>query len=329
MFRPLEFPATFRGTLPCADCAGILYTLNLFEDSVYYLRMSYLNSSKRGRHSDFDEVGRWTLSYDKTRLVLGGISNTSAQTFNVVNGDTLTKLDLQGNTIASKLSYDLVRAPTVQPLEPTLLLTGMYTYVADAGRFRECLTGREFSVAQENQNAVLEKAYSEKRKEAGEAILLSVEGTLTRRARTEGSGNENVLVVQRFLDLWPGDSCGMHVASASLENTTWNLRQIRGKPVNARAARRAIYVLLGGPKGQLRGFGGCNNFSGSYAIDGDAISFDALVSTKMMCRETVEIETRFFDALDAADGWKILGETLELYAHDGTVVAKFDSRSSQ
>ena len=36
------FPATFEGELPCADCPGIFYHLDLFEDGVFFLRTTYL-----------------------------------------------------------------------------------------------------------------------------------------------------------------------------------------------------------------------------------------------------------------------------------------------
>ena len=37
-----ELPASFTGELPCADCPGIRYDLNLFPDKSFYLRMTYL-----------------------------------------------------------------------------------------------------------------------------------------------------------------------------------------------------------------------------------------------------------------------------------------------
>jgi hypothetical protein len=39
-------PATFSDVLPCADCAGIRYTLNLEPGNVLYLRQTYLGKGE-------------------------------------------------------------------------------------------------------------------------------------------------------------------------------------------------------------------------------------------------------------------------------------------
>jgi NlpE-like protein len=60
-------PITYTGILPCPDCDGVRYTLSLREDFVYFLRMTY---AEDGPHSNFDQIGVWTLSADKTALIL-------------------------------------------------------------------------------------------------------------------------------------------------------------------------------------------------------------------------------------------------------------------
>ena len=45
-----RFPATFEGELPCADCPGIFYHLDLFEDQVFFLRMTYLGRAVGAIH---------------------------------------------------------------------------------------------------------------------------------------------------------------------------------------------------------------------------------------------------------------------------------------
>jgi uncharacterized lipoprotein NlpE involved in copper resistance len=58
-FAEQSFPATYTGVLPCADCEGIRYTLNMFEDEVFFLRMTYLG---KGNGDSFDDIGTWDLS---------------------------------------------------------------------------------------------------------------------------------------------------------------------------------------------------------------------------------------------------------------------------
>jgi len=51
----LRLPATFTGTLPCADCEGIAHHLDLWPNQAYHLRREWL-----GREGDAvrDEIGR-------------------------------------------------------------------------------------------------------------------------------------------------------------------------------------------------------------------------------------------------------------------------------
>ncbi|WP_157092341.1 copper resistance protein NlpE N-terminal domain-containing protein [Thioalkalivibrio nitratireducens] len=48
--HPLEdLPTTFEETLPCTDCPGIDFHLNLREDGVYFLRETYQDREGRIR----------------------------------------------------------------------------------------------------------------------------------------------------------------------------------------------------------------------------------------------------------------------------------------
>jgi heat shock protein HslJ len=107
-----RLPATFSGTLPCADCPGILYQLNLFPDHTFVSRMSY-----QERDTQVDDRGIWELAGDGKTLVLRGRGGEK-QKFALRDSQTLRKLDQAGQEIVSKLNYDLKRAPTFAPLEP-------------------------------------------------------------------------------------------------------------------------------------------------------------------------------------------------------------------
>jgi heat shock protein HslJ len=104
-------PATFVGTLPCADCPGIRYQLNLNADHTFTSRMDY-----EERNTSFSDSGRWEFSADGKALVLhGGHGSTEEYALRVV--ETLRKLDSDGNEINSKFNYDLKRAPEFAMLE--------------------------------------------------------------------------------------------------------------------------------------------------------------------------------------------------------------------
>lgn len=51
---PIISPSTYKGLLPCADCPGIVYQLNLLPDHRYHMRLNYQDRAAR-----FDEYGGW------------------------------------------------------------------------------------------------------------------------------------------------------------------------------------------------------------------------------------------------------------------------------
>ena len=99
-------PASFMGTLPCADCPGIRYQVNLLPDHRFVSPMTY-----EERNSRFDDRGSWQLAGDGNVLILHGRGGAQ-QNFAVQNADTLRQLDTGGHEIVSKLNYDLKRALT-------------------------------------------------------------------------------------------------------------------------------------------------------------------------------------------------------------------------
>jgi copper homeostasis protein (lipoprotein) len=209
----LDFPATYAGTLPCADCEGIRYTVNFWSDQVFFRRMTYLGKGE-GEGLNVDDVGRWEFSEDGHNIILNTKDEVSDM-FAIEGRDTFRKLDLNGRVIESSLNYTITRQDKLVWFEPRVRMHGMYSYMADAGWFTECLSRFHVAVAQEADNADLERQYSFARSEPGEAILVSIEGRIVSRPKMEGTGKEHVLVVDRFLNLWAGETCWPEVKVAA------------------------------------------------------------------------------------------------------------------
>jgi heat shock protein HslJ len=76
--------------------------------------------------------------------------------------------------------------------------------------------------------------------------------------------------------------------------------------------------------GTVSGSGGCNRFNGSYEVDGSAISFGPIASTKMACEEpAMGQETAFLAALAASTTYAISGDALELRDDTGALQVGF------
>lgn len=103
-------------------------------------------------------------------------------------------------------------------------------------------------------------------------------------------------------------------STATLENTYWKLLAMNGRLVATPENGREVHIVLAkdGDKRMLKGFAGCNSIGGAYTVDGNKIGFTA-ISTKMFCDDRMDVENFLLDVLTKADGYKIKGETLELY----------------
>jgi copper homeostasis protein (lipoprotein) len=315
-------PVSFIGELPCADCPGIRYHVNLFPDRVFFLRTTYIG---RGDDAAHDDIGSWVVSSDRTMLLLKGEREAPAM-FRIKDETTLRLLNVEGRDIESPLNYDLQRTKNLEPLEPRLAMRGMYRYFADAGLFTECLTRRRWPVAQEKDNAALESAYTKARLTAGEELLVNLEGQVAMRPKMEAQGAQPTLVVERFIGVSPGEKCGARFSPAPLESTYWKLTRLGDKPVTVAAKQGEPHFVLDNKTKRIAGSGGCNRFTGSYQRSGDRLTFGKMAMTFMACPESMETEREFVAALEQVRSWKIFGEYLELFDSNGGFLARFEAR---
>lgn len=101
----LETSVEFEGTLPCADCPGIITTLTLYPNQTYQLDTVYID-----RDSSFTSKGSWKYDTNPPRYVL----IDDKQQYQILNNDTLQAMDMDGNPIESGLNYKLKRVDVTQ-----------------------------------------------------------------------------------------------------------------------------------------------------------------------------------------------------------------------
>jgi len=317
-----SLPASFTGLLPCADCAGIRYLLNLLPGGVYMQRMTYL----RDGHDDSSyQLGTWSLSSDGGTLILSEGSGGSAY-WAVQDRRTMRKLDAVGNPIESNLPGKLIRTAGLEGMEPRLRLVGHVRYLADAARFHDCVTALEWPVAISDDYRALESAYTAHRSAPGAELLVSLQGRIESRQRVEGQGNEPTLVVERFLRAMPGRTCEDRNARAELVNTRWRPVRIGERAVNVSGEQREPWIQLDPGSKRLIGSGGCNRIGGSYESGAGTLRFGPLVSTKMIC-PSMSTEVAFFKALDATRRYRLFGRLLELLDEKGNLLVRLEERN--
>ena len=130
-------PARFAGVLPCADCTGTRYDIDLRADNTYFLRLTFLGTAPE---RSYDDIGSWSLASDLHTLALKG-ARQSPLLFSITSADTLRRLDTEGQTIESELNYNVTRVTPYEALAPLVPLRGMYAPIEEGAVVEECTTG--------------------------------------------------------------------------------------------------------------------------------------------------------------------------------------------
>lgn len=107
-------------------------------------------------------------------------------------------------------------------------------------------------------------------------------------------------------------------AGSPLDGTEWTLVSIDGAAAIPGTTVTLAFEGLEG-SGRVSGNGGCNSYGGSYSLDGDALSISEVFSTLMACMDDnrTEQESAYFEALQAAAGYRITGNVLTITTEDG------------
>jgi len=137
---------------------------------------------------------------------------------------------------------------------------------------------------------------------AQESAFLEALGSVTRYELTDDG-----------LTLWYGDDQEMRFV-VSLAGTQWLLESMGETPV----APESGLTLAFAEDNAVSGSGGCNNFSGTYTLDGDSLTFSPLVSTKMACADDAmtQQETAFLEALGSTTRYEMSDGRMTLWAGD-------------
>jgi copper homeostasis protein (lipoprotein) len=313
-------PARYSGVLPCADCTGIRYDIDLRPANVYFLRMTYLGTTPE---RVYDDIGAWSLASDLRTIALKG-ARQSPMLFSIANANTLRKLDAEGQMIESELNYSVARVPGYEPLVPEVPLRGMYFASADGAIVEECTSGLRLRL-EGPEAATLADEFAKVRGGAQRPALLAVEGKIESLPPEDTSANAK-LVATNTAKFWPGESCGARGVTHDLEGSRWVLVRVGDTQVMPQEGKAEPYIVLQATTKQIVGHAGCNRLSGGYTIDGAALRLSEITTTRMACPE-LETENAFLNALEAVERWKLMDNQLALSDKAGVQVLQFESRN--
>jgi heat shock protein HslJ len=101
---------------------------------------------------------------------------------------------------------------------------------------------------------------------------------------------------------------------------TWNVVALGTQMAPVGAGGHYLTMYFGPGTGRVSGFSGCNQYNGPYTIAGDSIAIGPLVSTKMACIESMDLESRFLGTLPTLTHWHVTDSTLLLTGAGGVAV---------
>ncbi len=114
--------------------------------------------------------------------------------------------------------------------------------------------------------------------------------------------------------------------SAGLENGTWRLIGLPGQTLPAEMGGNAVTVNF--EAGRVHGFSGCNQFSGSYALEGEKLVLGLLGGTMMACAEpAMSIENQFLSSFSGGLQIAIGENDLTLKPENGADVLRFERQA--
>jgi copper homeostasis protein (lipoprotein) len=202
----------------------------------------------------------------------------------------------------------------------------MLTYVADQARFTECLSGRDYPLVHDGDYEALEHAYLAAGAEPGGPIMASFDGGIVQEPNASGDGSVPMVLVERFVGVWPGETCERTTDAASLTNTYWKILRLGETDVAAGEGRHEPNLILRQGASRFTATVGCNQLTGSFKLQDDRLSFGPAAATMMACQEPLDKWERQLGAvLAATTGWRIDGQTLELLDPSGVPLALFQA----
>jgi len=135
---------------------------------------------------------------------------------------------------------------------------------------------------------------------------------------TGGSPTKVSLVLRRVPGPLPRPGA---VPGWPLEGTYWKAIELAGKPTPPPDANREVHLQF--QDGRVSGSDGCNQFTGTYQLNGERIMFGQMAGTLMACLNPSGTEDAFRKMLKNASRLTVAGDRLELLDAAGTRLAAF------
>ena len=120
-------------------------------------------------------------------------------------------------------------------------------------------------------------------------------------------------------------------SQTSLAGVAWSATALGGEGVISSIIVETAITALFAEDGSLSGNSGCNRYTASYTVDGDALHISPAAVTVLLCNAPegiMEQEQQYLAALESVAAYRIDGDTLELLTADGALIVAFVVQST-
>lgn len=293
---------SFTGTLPCADCPGISYHVNLYRDGRFEARQEYLDRNQVNLVK-----GIWLLEKRSLHLVN---QQQTLPGFHFLTNNTLAMLDLSGKPISHNQKYQLSREAEFKKLDTRQAMLGLYKLSDNQASFTSCRSGDVLTVANTQHHLPVMRQYQQDERFRGQAVVATLIG---RRGQDDQA---TTLFIDKFEQFWPGAICPDQQQPGKMQGIVWRAEKLTNRYVPQQLNVRVIFDQ----NERLYGFAGCNSFNGQYKQRANQLTVQPLVSTRKFCADSSELEQQFTQSLQSADRAEVNGDKLQLFKNNQLIL---------
>lgn len=298
----IDSDMTFEGVLPCADCPGIAYHINLYRDGRFEARQEYL---ERGQVQLIS--GSWLLEKRTLHLVN---QQSTLPVFHFRSNRQLVMTDLAGKPILSSEAYQLNRQESVKKIDQRQPMLGMYQLRNNQATFIQCNNGESLPIANTQNHLPMMRLYQQDPRFTNNSVV----ATLVGRKGQDQYGTPT-LFIDKFEQFWPNATCPEQYAQKKLQGIVWRAEKVANRYIPHQLNVRLIF-----DKDKLYGFSGCNNFNANYLQRANTFTVQQLTSTRKFCAEASSVEQQFTEKLQQADRAEVNADKLQLFYNNQVIL---------
>lgn len=115
-------------------------------------------------------------------------------------------------------------------------------------------------------------------------------------------------------------------SNVEFTDTYWKLMSLGENPAKLGVSEKELFIQFVADKNVIKGFSGCNNFTGAFEANQGKLTMGPVAGTRKMCMQGMEQEQAFLKSIGEFASYSVTGEALTVKSNKGVLIATFESR---